>query len=176
MKKEPLRAMDKAINLGKLMGSWYVLAHVPVFIEKNAYNAVETYKWEPEHQWFSVKYRFNEGAPDGKLSESEQRGYVHNDKTFTDLRVSPRLPLIGYTPIRMPYIICDLADDHSSVIVGYPSRSYLWIMARKPCLPEAEYAELVAKAEAMGYDPKLIRKVPQDASGRTFPVPTEPAP
>lgn len=174
--KEPLRAMDRAIDLGKFMGSWYVLAHIPVFIEKNAHNAVETYKWEPAHKRFSVHYKFNEGALDGKVSESEQRGFIHNDKTFTDLRVSPKLPLIGYTPLRMPYIICDLATDYSNVIVGYPSRSYLWIMARTPTLPDSEYTKLIDKTKDMGYDTSLIRKVPQDPAQPSFPVPQEKVP
>jgi apolipoprotein D and lipocalin family protein len=168
---KPLQAMDKKIELGKFMGSWYVLAHIPVFVEKNAHNAVETYAWEPAYKRFSVHYKFNEGSLDGKENNSYQRGWVHNAKTFTDLRVSPKLPLFGYTPLRLPYIITDLADDYTTTIIGYPSRSYLWIMSRTPSVSEAEYSKLIDKAVGMGYDAAQIRKVPQDTSAPRFPVP-----
>ncbi|KAG8466957.1 hypothetical protein KFE25_008336 [Diacronema lutheri] len=175
-KLEPLKAMDKKIELGKFMGSWYVLAHIPVFVEKNAWNAVETYKWDAANKRFGVHYKFNEAKADGKVSESEQRGYIHNYDTFTDLRVSPKLPLFGYTPLRLPYLICHLSDDYQTTIVGYPSRSYLWIMARTPTLPDAEYAKLIDKTKQMGYDPAQIRKVPQEPSSPAFAVPTAPVP
>jgi len=51
---KPLEAMSTPIELGKFMGSWYVLAHIPIFVEKNAFNAVENYKWEPAQSRFQV--------------------------------------------------------------------------------------------------------------------------
>lgn len=172
----PLQALDRTIELGKFMGSWYVLAHIPIFVEKNAWNAVETYTWEPADNRFGVAYKFNEGKADGKVNLSYQRGFVYNAKTFTELRVSPKLPLFGYTPLRLPYLICDLAPDYSTTIIGYPSRAYLWIMARTPSVPDAEYNQLVEKARNMGYDVTQIRKVPQDLSAPAFSIPTTPVP
>lgn len=173
VKVPPLTAMDRPIDFSKFMGSWYVIAHIPIFVEKNAYNAVETYAWEPKYQRFSVKYVFNEGSADGSINESYQRGFIHNKSTFTDLRVSPKLPLIGYTPLRMSYLIIDMAQDASNIVVGYPNRAYLWIMARSPTLPDAEYNRLVDGVKSQGYDVSLIRKVPQNPTAPAFPVPTE---
>ena len=31
------------VDLSRFMGRWYVIANIPTFLEKNAYNAVETY-------------------------------------------------------------------------------------------------------------------------------------
>jgi len=30
------------------MGDWYVLAHIPALIEKNAFNAIENYKYNED--------------------------------------------------------------------------------------------------------------------------------
>jgi lipocalin len=57
-KPAPLTAMQRPIEFGKLMGSWYVVAHIPVFIEKNAHNAIESYEWEPDKKRFIVHYEF----------------------------------------------------------------------------------------------------------------------
>ena len=40
--REPLRAIDRPIQLERFMGDWYVIAHIPAFIEDEAYNGVES--------------------------------------------------------------------------------------------------------------------------------------
>ena len=206
-KPEPLTAMQRPIAFGKLMGSWYLIAHIPVFIEKNAHNAIESYEWEPDKKRFIVHYEFNgarrtgcalapnelaarpgrsahacpslflrsppaEKALDGPHVDTYQRAYIHNHQTFTEMRITPKLPVVGYTPLRFPYLITHMADDYSHIIVGYPSREYLWIMARSPTLPPAQYDMLVSISKAQGYKTELIRKVPQDPTRPVFKVPT----
>jgi apolipoprotein D and lipocalin family protein len=34
----------KAVDLERFMGDWYVIANIPTFIEKNAHNAMESYR------------------------------------------------------------------------------------------------------------------------------------
>jgi lipocalin len=112
-----------------------------------------------------------EGKLDGAHVDTYQRAYIHNHETFTEMRITPKLPVVGYTPLRLPYIITHMADDYSHVIVGYPSREYLWIMARSPTLPPAQYDMLVAISKAQGYNTELIRKVPQDPTRPVFQIP-----
>lgn len=104
--------------------------------------------------------------------DTYQRAYIHNHTTYTEMRITPKLPVVGYTPLRFPYLITHMADDYSNIIVGYPSREYLWIMARSPTLAPAQYDMLVATAKAQGYNTALIRKVPQDPTRPVFKVPT----
>ena len=39
----PLAPLPK-VDLERFMGDWYVIASIPTFIEKDAYNAVESYR------------------------------------------------------------------------------------------------------------------------------------
>lgn len=41
----PLDTVDY-VDLDRFMGDWYVIAHIPTFIETDAYNAVESYRLE----------------------------------------------------------------------------------------------------------------------------------
>ena len=53
------------VDLEKYMGDWYVIANIPTFIEKNATNAIESYKLSKDgiiHTTFS----FYKGSPDGE--------------------------------------------------------------------------------------------------------------
>jgi len=43
MNSVSLKTVDQ-VNIKEFMGSWYVIAHIPTFIEKEAYNAIESYK------------------------------------------------------------------------------------------------------------------------------------
>ncbi|CAK9024879.1 unnamed protein product [Durusdinium trenchii] len=164
MAKPPLMAMEKTMDLKRFMGSWYVLAHIPVRLVKEhlAHNAVETYSWDEAKERISVHYRFNENADDGPLNDSYQRGWVKNKETFAEWRVSPKLPIFGYgmsSVLRLPYIIVDCADDYNTAIVGYPNRAYLWILSR------------IEKSKGFGYDESKIRRVPQSEKGEVFQSP-----
>ncbi|MBT8115776.1 MAG: lipocalin family protein, partial [Arenicella sp.] len=39
---QPMKTVDY-VDLQRFMGDWYVIANIPTFLEKDAYNAVESY-------------------------------------------------------------------------------------------------------------------------------------
>ena len=46
---KPIHTVEK-VDLNRFIGDWYVIANIPTFIEKDAYNAIETYRletWDP---------------------------------------------------------------------------------------------------------------------------------
>ena len=51
-------------------------------------------------------------------------------------------------------------DPHSQTIIARDKRDYVWIMARTPTIPAADYNALVARVKAMGYNIGDLRKVP----------------
>ena len=59
---------------------------------------------------------------------------------------------------RGDYWVLYLSPDYRVAIVGEPSREYLWILARTPTLPQAEYESLMPKVRAAGYDPARLRR------------------
>lgn len=150
---EPLRALDRPIDLDRFMGDWYVIAHIPVFIEKEAYNAVETYALGPDGS-IPTTYTFNKGGFDGPLKTYRPRGFVHNTETNTEWRMS------FVWPFKAPYLIIHLDPDYQTTIIGVPDRKYAWIMARTKTLPENRYQELVKKLAKTGHDTSQLRRVP----------------
>ena len=60
------------VDLEKYMGEWYVIANIPTFIEKNATNAIESYKLSSDgiiHTTFS----FYKGSPEGEKKYIAQK-------------------------------------------------------------------------------------------------------
>jgi apolipoprotein D and lipocalin family protein len=64
-------------------------------------------------------------------------------------------------PIKAEYLITHLNEDYSQTVIGRNKRDYVWIMARTPQIPEADYLRLVQELEGQGYDIARLRKVPQ---------------
>lgn len=143
-----------AVDLPRFMGDWYLIAHIPSLPEREAYNAVESYRLDDEGR-IRTTFRFRKGGFDAPLTTMEPVGRV--------------VPGSGNAvwgmqfvwPIQAEYVIVALAPDYSHTIIGRSKRDYVWIMARTPSLAQAEYDALVAKARALGYDAGKLRKVPQ---------------
>src|SRR4051812_46628615 len=68
------------IDLAKYMGSWYVISSIPSRLEKDAWNAVETYALEPDGS-IRTTFTYNKGALDGPLHTMHAKGVVKDKAT-----------------------------------------------------------------------------------------------
>ena len=151
-KSAPLTAMTKKIDANLLMGKHYVIACIPTPFEVGAVNAVENYEWTNEKkQELKVTFTYHTGGYDTPQQTMFQDGYVFNKDTGAEWKVRPRfwggrIPL----PMWLPYIILDAPTAENPdmpLIVGYPDRSYLWIMGRKPKMDPALYDSILKRCE-----------------------------
>jgi apolipoprotein D and lipocalin family protein len=155
---------DLPVDLARFMGDWYVVAHIPTFIEKDAYNAVESYRLDADGT-IATTYTFRAGAFDGERKRYTPRGFVLD-------RASNAVWGMRFVwPIKADYRIAYLAPDYSQTVIAREKRDYLWIMARTPQIPEADLERLLRFAAAQGYDTTPVRRVPQ----RWDPAPATPA-
>ena len=96
-----------------------------------------------------------------------QDGYVYNKETGAEWRVRPRffggtIPL----PLWLPFLVLDCPSEEQPdypMVVGYPDRSYLWIMSRKINMDESLYSKVVERCKIeWEYDTSKIIKVEQN--------------
>lgn len=149
-----LKAISRQVNLERFMGDWYVIAQIPTFIEKAAYNSVETYELADDGS-IPTTFRFNKGGFEGPLKTLHPKG------TVPDKNNNAQWKMQFIWPLKSDFLITYLADDYSTTIIGIPSRKYVWIMARTKTLPKAEYQSLLDEVKRQGHDLSKIRKVPQ---------------
>ena len=136
------------------MGPWYVLANIPTWLERGAYNAVESYRLDSDGS-IATTFSFRQGGFDGKRVEYHPRGFV------VDRESNAVWGMQFVWPIKAEYRIVYLALDYSATVIGRSKRDYVWIMARTPEVSRAQYDGLVAAVAAAGYDAAELRKVPQ---------------
>jgi apolipoprotein D and lipocalin family protein len=153
-KLPPQQALARPIEPKKFMGPWYIIAHIPTFIEKEAYNGVESYERSADGS-IATTYTFNQGSFDGPLKTYKPRGFVYNTTTNTEWRMQ------FIWPFKASYLITYLDDATQTTIIGVPNRNYAWIMARTKTLPDKTYSKLVGILKSSGHDVSKLRKVPQ---------------
>ncbi|NJD31239.1 MAG: lipocalin family protein [Gammaproteobacteria bacterium] len=144
----------KSVDLPRFMGDWYVIANIPTFAEKDAYNAVESYRLDKDGS-IATTFTFRQGGFDGPERVMHPRGFVrdHESNAVWGMQF--------VWPIKAEYVIAHVDPDYTETIIARSKRDYVWIMARKPVLPEADYARLVRIAAELGYDTSRLQKVPQ---------------
>jgi apolipoprotein D and lipocalin family protein len=144
----------KDVDLPRFMGDWYVIANIPTWPERDAYNAIESYKLDPDGS-IATTFTFRKGAFDGPEKVMRPRGFV------TDEKSNAVWGMQFVWPIKAEYLIAHVDAGYTETIIARSSRDYVWIMARKPVLPDADYARLVQMVADLGYDMDKLQKVPQ---------------
>lgn len=142
------------VDLQKFMGPWYVIANIPTFIEKSAYNAIESYELDADGT-INTTFTFNQGAFDGPAKTYNPRGFVVDgtNNAIWGMRF--------VWPIKAEYVISYVDPAYTETIIGRSSRDYVWIMARTPTISAERYDFLLAKLKEYGYDVAKVQKVPQ---------------
>jgi len=151
----PRTSMDTVdqLDIERFMGDWYVVGNIPTLIERGAHNAIESYELTPDGR-VATTFRFRDGGFDGPEKVYRPTGFVRDESNAV-------WGMQFIWPIKAEYLVLYVDDNYERTIIGRTKRDYLWFMARKPSLSEAEYDEMLQVAETAGYDLSQIRKVPQ---------------
>ena len=141
------------VDLERFMGEWYVIANIPTPFVKDAYNAVQKYELNADGT-VSTTFTYREGGFDGKLKTLKPKGYVNEDPSHASWGLQ-------FGPILAEYLIAYVNPDYTEAVIARSNRDFVWIMARTPAIPEAEYDRLVEQIGAWGYDTEKLERVPQ---------------
>lgn len=150
----PIKTVNH-VDLQRFMGDWYVIACIPTIIEKDIYNAVESYQLNRDGT-IQTTFTFKKGSFDGKPKKYQPKGFV--------------VPNTGNAlwgmqfiwPIKSEFRIVELDDDYQNTIIARNARDYVWLMSRKPKISDEQYDRYVSKISEMGYDVTKLVKIPQD--------------
>jgi apolipoprotein D and lipocalin family protein len=142
------------VDIPRFMGNWYVLAGRFTFLEKEVHNGLEIYKWNKKEKRIDISFDYRKGGFDGEKKSVPQKGWVYNKKTNAHWKVQPIWPL------KLDYLIIDLAPDYSWVTVGVPNQNYVWIMARDWKNPEPIVKKAISNLKKLGYRSDEIVTVP----------------
>ncbi|MFO0511758.1 MAG: lipocalin family protein [Gammaproteobacteria bacterium] len=155
------------VDLPRFMGPWYVIGVIPTVIEKDVYNAIETYELAPDGT-IKTTFTLNKGGFDGERKVYTPRGFVvpGTNNAIWGMQF--------IWPIKAEFVISHLDADYTETIIARSARDYVWIMARTPTIDDARYAALVKRVADMGYDTSKLVKVPQTPKPAAAPAAAPP--
>ncbi len=142
-------AFDKTVDfvdMNRFMGKWYVVAGRFTALEKNMFNAVETYSWNSAREMIEIDFKYNKGSFTGPVKKIPQKGWIKNSKTNAHWIVSPMWPL------KFNYLVIGLGDDYEWTAIGVPNEAYLWIMSRDPHMTKDKIEEILRTLENKKYN------------------------
>jgi len=149
----PLKTVDR-VDIPRFMGDWYVIANIPTWIEEGAHNAVESYRLDTDGT-IATTFTFRKGGFDGPVKRYEPRGFI------LDTTSNATWGMRFVWPFKAEYLIIYLDAEYRQAVIGRSKRDYVWIMARGPEMPEAEYQRIVDWLTTIGYDTRRLQRIPQ---------------
>jgi apolipoprotein D and lipocalin family protein len=141
------------VDLDRFMGDWYVIAATPSFMDRQAHDAVESYRREADGS-IATTYSFRDGGFGATPTVYRPRGFVQPGTGNAVWGMQ------FVWPIRADYRIAWIAPDYSRVVIAREKRDYAWIMARTPRIPEEQLQEHYEFLRANGYDVGKLRRIP----------------
>jgi len=146
-KNLPLETV-KQVDINKYLGTWYEIARYEHFFEKDCKNVTANYSLMDEETIKVInkctKIQTNE------KKEALGRAYAL-DSSNSKLKVSFFRPFYG------DYWVLILDENYNYVLVGTPSREYLWILSRTSKIDEKIKNDILQKLPNLGFDAsKLI--------------------
>jgi apolipoprotein D and lipocalin family protein len=140
----------KSVDIDKFMGDWYVIANIPTFIEKDAFNAKESYKLNDDGT-IATTFTFNQGSLDGPLKTYRPKGFVipGSNNALWGMQF--------IWPIKAQYKIVYLDENYQTTIVARDALDYVWLMSRKKMIPKQELENLINMISHMGYDKNKLK-------------------
>jgi len=162
--ERPAPELADHVDLPRFMGRWYVLAHTPTRLDQEPYNATETYTLEADGD-IETAYEFFDGSFDGDYADFYPTGHVYNAETNAEWRMT------FFWVFAQPYLILYVDPNYQYTVIGHPNREMMWIMARQPQIPDAQYEALEQVLRDRDYDLEKLRRVPQQPDGDRRPFP-----
>jgi len=144
------------VDLNKYSGKWYEIARLPNSFEKGLICCTAEYGLRPDGKISVINRGVKEDNP-AKVSSVEGKAWV------PDKNEPGRLKVQFFWPFAAGYYIFHLdQEQYQYVLVGNPSRKYLWILARQREIDEMLYEELVDVARKNEFAVENLIRVRQD--------------
>jgi len=143
------------VELERYTGKWYEIASLPQRFQRGCVATTATYTLRADGR-IGVLNECRDESFDGKLRQAEGIAWV-SDPSDSDAKLKVQF----FWPFRGDYWIIELDSDYSYVVIGHPSREYLWILSRTPTMKPDRYATLLEKIKAHGYALDGLNRTPQ---------------
>jgi apolipoprotein D and lipocalin family protein len=152
--REPSVATD--LDLERFQGSWYEIARIPRDHDRLCHDTTADYRLVAPGK-LELWHRCRLSSATGSLSE------FRAPATVDDPEVPAKLTLdLGL--YRGSYWVLEVGKDYEYALIGHPSLTMLWVLARAPSLPSETLRHVEDRASREGFSANALEMTPQSAS------------
>ena len=144
----------KPFNKTKYLGKWYEIARLDFKYERNLNNTTAEYSLRNDGKIKVDNKGYNFIKKEWKQSVGKAK-FAEDDQTAM-LRVS------FFGPFYSGYNVIAIDDDYQYALIAGESLDYMWILSRKPSIPEDIKKEYLNKAASVGYKTENLVWVEHD--------------
>ena len=143
------------LDLQKYQGTWYEIARLPFFPERDLVNVTATYslKEDGKIQVINAGYKH---SPDGKYKTAKGTAWRPDENN------PGRLKVRFFWPFKSDYLVLDMAKDYSASLVTSSSGNLLWFLCRTPQMPEKTFDRFMGVVIQSGIDTTGLIMTVQD--------------
>jgi len=142
------------VDLDRYSGRWYVISHVPYFLEKGKVASYDTYGRRPDGK-LTNNFTFRKDRTDAPEKTWHGTAEVVDSATNATWKVS------FLWPFSVTYKIFALDPDYRWAVVGTGDAKLLWVLARERQLDPAVHERALAELRAKGIATAELKPVPQ---------------
>jgi apolipoprotein D and lipocalin family protein len=136
-------------TLQRYLGRWHEIARLDHSFERGLDYVSAEYSLRDDGSVRVLNRGYSEANKKWKSAEGKARFVKGPDQGY--LKVSFFGPFYG------SYVIFELDQkDYQYALISGPTKSYFWILARKPDMDPETRERLIAKAKALGFDTSKI--------------------
>lgn len=154
MSSNPSLRSVSHVDLDRYMGRWYVISHVPYFLENGKVGTSDNYARRPDGRLDAI-FAFRKQSLTAPEKTWNGVAEVTNTTTNAEWKVS------FVWPFSATYRVLELDPDYRWAVVSNGNGKLVWVLARETSLPDALYREILGRVTAQGLEANKLVKVPQ---------------
>ena len=142
------------VDMARMWGGWYLIATIPNSFEKGMVAPYDIYSKRPDGD-IGEDFYFRPGG----FAAERKHFTVHDWAEPGSDNARWRVQIVW--PVALPFLVLYVDPHYRYVLFGEEDRQLGWIYARQPTIPDADYAALLARFAALGYDKRRFVKFVQ---------------
>ena len=133
----------RQLDVARFMGRWYEIARYEHRFERGMTHVTAEYTLQPDGKIRVV----NRGLKDGKPKEITGKARRPDPQEYPG-----RLEVSFFLWFYSDYYVLEVGSDYQYAVIGSSSDKYLWILSRKPDMPQWQLEQILSSLRKRGYD------------------------
>ena len=144
------------VKVDRILGTWYVQGAMPTLLDRTPHDATFSFTQQRDGR-LHVEYAFLPRPDAESFKIYEAKATIKEIETFADWGIQ------FVWPFESDWKVIHVSDNYTTMIIGHPSRKYLYVLSRSSEIDPLTMEWLLDFAASRGFDTSFLKRVPQNS-------------